>query len=1350
MYDGTGTNSGLPIRTSGLGHVPTKGQFVIPAAALTAMSGSTITGLKFYTTNDEPNYTPNCSFDVYMKEVGYTTMTALESKDNATTVYQGTLSIIRVGSVGELSITLNTSFQYMGGNLLIGMENTTTANNSTSHDFYGQEVTGAGRENYYSTFDSNYHDYPCDFIPKTTFTYTVGTYYAKPSGLTMPDITANSATISWPVPSVGATGYTYQYKKASDSSWSAETNVTTTSVTLSGLSANTAYNFRVKARYNGGDSDYTTLNFTTDCAAKSLPFSEGFESGTTCWTLSNCAAGTRVDNSIKHGGSYSFMFYQNSNPPQYLISPELICSSGVAVSFWYHNSTTGFPETFQVGYSTTTKSPSAFTWDEEITANNDQVWTRYRGEFPAGTKYVAVRYNSNYKVALYLDDFSVTPSMKPGNLSVNSITSNSATISWTAPSGDVTGYVYQYKKATDEAWSAEASTTATSVTLSGLIVNTDYNFRVKTKYNDNGECESPLATIDFRTPVPMPFMEGFEEGIDSWTLVDCHEYTKIGNKRHEGHYSFRFHESDPPQYLISPVLDGSMAMNVSFWYIPDETYYTETFHVGYSTTTKDPTAFTWGEEITASGDQWMMYDGVCPAGTKYIAIKYKYNTKTHYRLFVDDFYIEHSSHARPRSLCTSNMTINSATLSWTASASGVNSYIFQYKNASDDAWSAETSLTTTSVTINGLTDNTAYDFRVKAIYSDAESGWTAITFSTPRDAVLLPYAEGFESGLNGWTLVDCKTSAESSTGVIDVYHTGEKGFRFVKTTTPPQYLISPALEGNMAMKLSFWYKNSQQYYPETFQVGYSTTTKDIDAFTWGEEVMARNTQWTMYEENFPKGTYYIAIKCTSNNQNYLYFDDFSFEATSVYVESTIPAHTSAAINWTSESDIDSYQVKYRKSAKRSVVLSQDFENGAYAPWTTTGGTVEAGEGVGGGHAFRIYKQTNYLISPELSGIVDGAVWTFYAKMLGTGRLYKVGYSTTTNDTQAFTWSDVYNLGKDYSLYEYELPAGVKYVAIQSTSLNFLAGFYIDNIIIYNGVPAGAWQTVSTTEKSAVLTGLALNTDYDLKLIGLKSGVVDTETALTSFATLSSNVDAPLYLENTANNNAVIQAEHGMNGNVTLSGRTLYKDGYWNTLCLPFDVTIADSPLAGATAMVLDADNTSLDNEGELTLDFDESTTIPAGTPFIIKWDPGDNIVNPTFNSVTINGAAPGEVEFTGGSFVGQYSPFSIGDTSTGTYDGDLNEILYIGSNNKIGYSKNARTLRAFCAHFNMPVNNPAHANIRSITVNYNEEEETTGVTTVEFSDVTDEIWYTLDGRKLDGQPTTKGIYINNGRKVIIK
>ena len=29
-------------------------------------------------------------------------------------------------------------------------------------------------------------------------------------------------------------------------------------------------------------------------------------------------------------------------------------------------------------------------------------------------------------------------------------------------------------------------------------------------------------------------------------------------------------------------------------------------------------------------------------------------------------------------------------------------------------------------------------------------------------------------------------------------------------------------------------------------------------------------------------------------------------------------------------------------------------------------------------------------------------------------------------------------------------------------------------------------------------------------------------------------------------------------------------------------------------------------------------------------------------------------------------------------------------------------------------------------------------------------WFTLDGRRLQGKPTAPGIYVNNGRKVVIK
>ena len=48
------------------------------------------------------------------------------------------------------------------------------------------------------------------------------------------------------------------------------------------------------------------------------------------------------------------------------------------------------------------------------------------------------------------------------------------------------------------------------------------------------------------------------------------------------------------------------------------------------------------------------------------------------------------------------------------------------------------------------------------------------------------------------------------------------------------------------------------------------------------------------------------------------------------------------------------------------------------------------------------------------------------------------------------------------------------------------------------------------------------------------------------------------------------AAAGMPTNITLSGRKLYKDGKWNTLCLPFDMTMSGSVLDGATVKKLTA------------------------------------------------------------------------------------------------------------------------------------------------------------------------------------
>jgi hypothetical protein len=251
--------------------------------------------------------------------------------------------------------------------------------------------------------------------------------------------------------------------------------------------------------------------------------------------------------------------------------------------------------------------------------------------------------------------------------------------------------------------------------------------------------------------------------------------------------------------------------------------------------------------------------------------------------------------------------------------------------------------------------------------------------------------------------------------------------------------------------------------------------------------------------------------------------------------------------------------------------------------------------------------------------------------------------------------------------------------------------------------------------------------------------------------VSRPVSLALTLSDNADNSALLEQAVGTTyQTVTLSGRTLYKDGSWNTLCLPFAVTIKDSPLSGdgVVAQVLNAEKSSLSDDGHLSLTFaDAPATIPAGTPFIIKWsNTGKDLTNPQFKNVTVTVPQPASADFRGGSFVGQFSPFQI--TS-----GNLNAIVLLTGNNTLGYSQNPRTLRSCRAHFEVLRQMTAGARLMtgySITFGPSAEADPTAVRSVTVGGDDNDGWYTLGGQRLSSRPTRQGIYVRQGRKVVIK
>lgn len=119
----------------------------------------------------------------------------------------------------------------------------------------------------------------------------------------------------------------------------------------------------------------------------------------------------------------------------------------------------------------------------------------------------------------------------------------------------------------------------------------------------------------------------------------------------------------------------------------------------------------------------------------------------------------------------------------------------------------------------------------------------------------------------------------------------------------------------------------------------------------------------------------------------------------------------------------------------------------------------------------------------------------------------------------------------------------------------------------------------------------------------------------------------------------------------------------------------------------------------------------------------------------------GEVEF-----IGNYSPVTL--------TGSDKSNLYLGSGNKLYIASADRIMNSFRAYFHV---NLGTSLIKHFSLNFGKDETVTGIFGIEdeqSSMVNDqwsmpcEGWYTLQGIKLEAEPTQPGIYIKDGVKVI--
>ena len=227
---------------------------------------------------------------------------------------------------------------------------------------------------------------------------------------------------------------------------------------------------------------------------------------------------------------------------------------------------------------------------------------------------------------------------------------------------------------------------------------------------------------------------------------------------------------------------------------------------------------------------------------------------------------------------------------------------------------------------------------------------------------------------------------------------------------------------------------------------------------------------------------------------------------------------------------------------------------------------------------------------------------------------------------------------------------------------------------------------------------------------------------------------------------------------------------WNVLVLPFDITPYEFIQAfGRYAIFNTLSSANTDNN---TVSFKlELNQMKANEPFLVKpqqktTETKENLKDHAFadvkvKKVTATDGNPAKTDVAGVKFVGAYKPFTLtvaeGEAVDGYVDGaDAGKkISYLSKGNFVyavstDGTKSRKNLNVTFTRGYLDFNGSSFA-APLITV-----EEADGSTTVISAITSDgtavkaEGWYNLNGVKLQGAPTQKGVYIQNGKKIIVK
>ena len=321
----------------------------------------------------------------------------------------------------------------------------------------------------------------------------------------------------------------------------------TDTLTLRGLNHSTRYDIYVRGFCGGDTSRWSYVEqFATACGEiESLPYTQNFEDLgglplPMCWTFNNASV---IDHVAVGGQRQSKMLYMyDGYDVGYAILPAVDSSLGAThtlqlvvkassnnnyeASYHSHDlivgvcSTEGDFTTFSP-LDTVTLTPSSSIYEVPLTASAG------RGRYITLLSAATGRAMNN---RVYIDSLAIEPiptCARPHGLAVTSLTTTTATITWTNDPAATTWQVEYMPHGAPIGTGIRQSTNINTLTIGGLTPATTYDYYVRNicAVGDTSEwCYTPGLIVTQQVPACVPYSYGFDTLTEwnSWqTLTNC-------------------------------------------------------------------------------------------------------------------------------------------------------------------------------------------------------------------------------------------------------------------------------------------------------------------------------------------------------------------------------------------------------------------------------------------------------------------------------------------------------------------------------------------------------------------------------------------------------------------------------------------------------------------------------------------------------------------------------------------------------------------------------------------------------------------------------------------------------------